>query len=54
MSLDDPAQPMGEKWESVSDAAFLDECQQAANAHREFRLHPGELGKQGCSHKTGL
>lgn len=40
---------MGGKWESVSDAVFLDQCQQVVNL-----LHPGELGKQGCSHKTGL
>lgn len=45
MSLDDPAQSTGGKGETVSDAAFLDWCEQAVNAPQEFRPPPGELGK---------
>lgn len=38
----------GRKGQSISDAAFIDLCQQAVNAPPEFRLHPAELEKQGC------
>lgn len=54
MLLNSPAQPMKGKGESISNAALLDQCQQAVNAPHEFRLHPGEERKRGCFHKTGL
>lgn len=53
MSLNDPAQPMRRKGESVSYAASIGQSPQSVDAPREFSPHP-EGGKQGCSHKPGL
>lgn len=53
MSLNNPAQPMGGKGESVSDTAFTDQCQQAVNAPQEFRLSRENWGNKAVPTRLG-